>query len=328
LDRGALSLPGAGGAGGGRDGPGVASPPVAEAAWIGGDIGGDHVRLLSRARRAATADRLASDEEMLVGHATNLRFQQFTRIINYWEQHADPDGADEKAADKVERRDFHLSQSWGGVWFGDLVLDPISGTIFAKELKKIEQELFDDDWAGAKGRLGREPTVGELARTPGQRRADAVVEMAVRSATAPADGRRPEPLFTVFVGWETLKGRICQLSNGTVVAPGALVPWLRSAWLERIVFDSPSRVIDVGVASRLFKGATRRAVEVRNQQCFHPTCDLPGDDCQIDHIVPWSAGGPTEQSNGRCACGFHNRDRQRRRDPNPPDERPPPGPSG
>ena len=65
------------------------------------------------------------------------------------------------------------------------------------------------------------------------------------------------------------QGRICELANGTVVAPAALVRWLESAWLERVVFDSPSRVLDVGVAQRLFTGATRRAVEVRDRECFH-----------------------------------------------------------
>jgi hypothetical protein len=160
--------------------------------------------------------------------------------------------------------------------------------------------------------------VVDLPRTPAQRRADALVEMAIRSATAPADGRRPEPLFTVVVGWETFNGRICQLANGTVVAPGALIPWLKAAWIERIVFGSPSRVIDVGVTRRLFTGATRRALEVRDQECFHPLCDEPSGQCQGDHIVPHAADGPTTQDNGRMACGFHNRDRNQRPPPDPP----------
>ena len=97
--------------------------------------------------------------------------------------------------------------------------------------------------------------------------------MALRAGTAPSDGRRPEPLFTVLVGYETFHGRIRELANRAVVSPGALVPWLDQAWIERVVFDPESRVIDVGVARRLFSGATRRAVQVRDQECFHPLCD-------------------------------------------------------
>jgi hypothetical protein len=139
--------------------------------------------------------------------------------------------------------------------------------------------------------------------------------MAVRSRTAPADGRRPEPLFTVLVDYETFAGRLCELANRMVVSPGSLVPWLDQAWIERVVFDAQCRVIDVGVHRRLFGGATRRAVEVRGQECFHPSCEVPAQDCQADHIEPHAWGGLTVQDNGRCACGFHNRARHRRSEP-------------
>jgi len=82
--------------------------------------------------------------------------------------------------------------------------------------------------------------------------------------------------------------------------------------VERIVFDTPSRVTDVGVRRRIFTGATRRAVEVRDQQCFHEYCEIPAEACEIDHVEPYAAGGLTTQANGRAACAFHNRQRHRR----------------
>ena len=78
-----------------------------------------------------------------------------------------------------------------------------------------------------------------------------------------------------------------------------------------MVFASPSRVVDIGERRRFFTGATRRAVELRHRQCFHPMCDVPAADCLIDHEVPWSEGGLTTQDNGRPACAFHNRERAR-----------------
>jgi hypothetical protein len=119
-------------------------------------------------------------------------------------------------------------------------------------------------------------------------------------------------LFSVFVDYETFAGSICQLDNGTVVSPGSLRPWLDQAWVERVVFDSPSRVIDVGMHRRFFGGATRRAVEVRDRECFHELCDVPAAQCEIDHVEPYSQGGLTIQANGRPACDFHNRGRHRR----------------
>ena len=287
--------------------------PLAEAAWLSGEVGEAQVALLARARTPVTAECLARDESLLVKEAKRLSFASFARALAYWRWRADPDGAEDDAATTRQGRWFSLSQSFGGVWFADGTFDPIAGEIVAAELRRIEDELFAVDWAEAKARAGEEVRAPDLRRTPAQRRADALVEMAGRAGAAPAGGRRPEPLFTVLVGYETLAGRICELANGTVLSPGSLVDWLDEAWVERVVFDGASRVIDVGVATRLFTGATRRAVEVRDRQCFHEYCELPGERCQIDHVQPWAAGGPTLAANGRPACAFHNRNRHRRR---------------
>ncbi|MEA2900788.1 MAG: hypothetical protein QOH36_675 [Actinomycetota bacterium] len=134
----------------------------------------------------------------------------------------------------------------------------------------------------------------------------------------PPGARLPEPLFTVLVGYETFAGRMCELASGRVVTPGSLVPWLDEAWAERVVFDGPDRVKNVSVRRRIFAGATRRAVEVRDRECFHPLCDATVEDCQVDHVQPWSVGGLTVDENGRLACAFHNRLRHRPRPPPPP----------
>jgi 5-methylcytosine-specific restriction endonuclease McrA len=99
-----------------------------------------------------------------------------------------------------------------------------------------------------------------------------------------------------------------------VVAPGSLVPWLDEALIERAVFGPDARV-EIGTTSRLFTGATRRAIELRDRECTHPYCDLPADRCQVDHILPYASGGPTNQENGRLLCGYHNRLRNQRPPP-------------
>ena len=298
-----------------RAGRALRSMPAAEAAWLDGEIGTCHVAHLAQAARPGVEEAFSRDEKLLVDDAKALSYSAFYRAVQYWISLADPDGVEDDAEAMRATRKVHLSQSFDDRWFGEMVFDPIAGTIVASELKRLEQELFESDWAEAKARLGREPGIFDLARTPAQRRADAMVEMAIRSRTAPADGRRPEPLFSVFVGYETLSGRICELANGTVVSPGSLVAWLDQAQVERVVFDGPSRVIDVGVRRRLFAGATRRAVEVRDRECFHPSCEERVDDCQVDHIEPYAWGGLTVVDNGRMACGFHNRARHRRSEP-------------
>jgi len=236
------------------------------------------------------------------------------RTLAYWEQFADPDGTEAAAERQRSRRDVIVSESIGGMWLGKITLDPVSGTIVHNELDRIERAMFEADWAEATERLGHVPTVADLRRTPADRRADALAEMAVRSASCPDGARRPRPLFSVLVDYPTLHGRLCQLARGTVVTPGSLVPWLEAADIERAVFTPGGRV-EVGHTTRLFTGATRRAIELRDRECTHPYCDEPAERCQVDHILEYRNGGLTTQANGRMLCAFHNRLRNYERPP-------------
>ena len=292
-----------------------ALPAVLEA-WTAGEIDRCHVTTLVRARTPRTVEVFDRDHKELLDAARTRSFKDFKRDCDWWSYTADPDGAEDRAAKQRDGREFHHSQSFQGVFFTRGTFDPIGGTIVEETLKLFSQELFEQDWAEAKERLGREPLTQELRRTPAQRRADAVVLMAQRARTAPADGRTPAPLFTIVAGYETFAGPVCELWNRTTVTPGSLVPWLDTAQIERIVFDGPSRVIDVGARRRLFRGALRRAIEIRDRGCFHPMCDDVPDpaQAQIDHIIEASKGGETTQANGRLGCAFHNRRRNQHPD--------------
>jgi hypothetical protein len=243
---------------------------------------------------------------------------RFCQIAAYWRQHADPAGAERDAEARHEARRLHVSETFEGVRVIDGVLDPVSGAIVESALRRIVDELFAADWAEAKARMGAGVCPSDLARTPSQRRADALVEMARRASAVPAGARLPEPLVTVLVGYETLAGRVCELADGTVVTPGSLLRLLDTALVERVVFDGPDRVIGLGARRRFFDGATRRAIEVRDRQCFSEFCNEPAEHCEVDHVQPWSAGGLTVPDNGRLACGYHNRSRNRRGPPQRP----------
>jgi hypothetical protein len=280
--------------------------PIATEALRDGDIGAAQFDALAKVRTPVTEAVFARDEAYLVGQAKELKFEPLLRVLAFWAQHADPDGADEADLERRARRDVYLTPSINGMALGGMTLDAIGGSIVAAELNRLEQLLFEEDWAEAKERLGREPKLHELRRTSAQRRADAMILMAVRSKNAPEDGYRPAPHFVVLVDFDTLHGRICQLANGTVIAPGSLLEWMDGATFERIVY-APGKRIECSPRSRFFIGATRRAIETRDLQCTHEYCDLPAEKCQIDHIVPWGDEGLTTQENGRVHCAFHNR---------------------
>lgn len=303
-----------------RLGRSLRSMPAAEAAAAAGSISADHLREMAACQRF-DPEAFAEAEATLVGHAERLAVDDFQRVCAAWREVVDPDGAEVDAARRHERRHLILNRlSDGTLRFLSGELDPVGAEAFLNELRRIEDELFRADWAEAEARLGEgNVTAADLARTAAQRRADALVAMANRSRTAPADGKRPRPLIVFYVGYETVTGRLCELASGVPVTPGQIVPHLTEADVERVVFGPGNRVIELSERARFFTGGLRRAIELRDRRCRFPGCDEPADRCEVDHRVPWSEGGSTTQENGELRCPTHNRLRNRGLDP-PTDE--------
>jgi hypothetical protein len=200
-----------------------------------------------------------------------------------------------------------VSRTFDGNVGIDGQLDPIGGSEFLNELDRLEQHLFDEDWAAAKQIHGDQTGVEQLARTPGQRRADAAAMMARRSAT-PGEGEQPRALFVAHVGYPDPFVKLCELADGTVVTPGQLAPLVTEADIERLVWEPGSRrIADLGRKSRFFTAGLRRAIQLRDRHCQWPGCRVPAERCQVDHIDPWSNHGETNQDNGEAQCGHHNR---------------------
>jgi hypothetical protein len=274
------------------------SMPATAAALAAGELSPDHVDLLAKANRPWRNASFADHEATLVEQCKVLRFYDARKMVDYWCVRADADAAEDHAERQRNAAHLDVSSTLDGTVVINGLLDPIGGSIVSDELTRLERELYLADQRNG------------VTRTSSQRRAAALVVMATRSATAPAGGRRPRPLFTVLVGDETLS-QLCELANGTVITPGQLVQWMGEANLETVLFDGPSTVISVSHRRR-FTGALRRAVEVRDRHCQHTSgCDVPADQCDVDHIVPHAADGPTSQFNGKLECTPHNRDSDR-----------------
>ena len=82
--------------------------------------------------------------------------------------------------------------------------------------------------------------------------------------------------------------------------------------------DAEASRFTVSGAEPLVGVALRRAIEVRDRTCQEPLgCDVPAEECDVDHIVPYTEGGETTQENGRCTCKSFNRHRDSKRGPPP-----------
>jgi len=297
--------------------------PRTHAALTMGVIDQSRAEALSRladSPRTPVQEAFQEHEADLVDYACDLDEHELARALGYWRDAADPDGGEDQARKDHDNRRVHLSKSLGGQWFLNGRFDPIRGAELAEALRRIEEELFKQDWDSAKAIHGTEVGIEHLERTPPQRRADALVEMARRAMATPADSRKPRPLISVLCGYESFRGPIREMFNGTVLSAGQIAGLLTEADIERVVYSGAARDIsDLGRRARFFTAAQRRVIELRDRQCFHPSCDTSAEQAEIDHVKPAGQGGETNLDNGRPACGKHNNDRNRQQPPPQPD---------
>jgi len=299
-----------------RLGRALRSMPTTDTAWAAGKIGPEHAAELAACWRAAP-DEFADYETTLIGHARTMSFEDFERVCTYWRHLNAPERADTDAAKNRQQRHLFLRTLNDGTLLFQGRLDPVDGAALTTAIQRLERQLFDTDWAQAKTERGDDVRVSDLARTGPQRHADALTELVHQACSTPPGARRPEPLVTVYVDYQTATGRLCELANGTPITPSQLLPLFTQADIERAVFGPRNRVIDLGERTRFFTGGLRRAIQLRDRHCQWPGCDTPAEHCHVDHIEPYTDGGPTTQDNGRLLCARHNL--QRHQQPLPDD---------
>ena len=201
----------------------------------------------------------ADHEATLVAECTICEFPQAKRMIDYWCQRCRRRDRRVRRATR-QRRAAHLSASptLDGTVVVNGVLDPVGGTIVVNELvppgtRSVSRRRASRHRAhrrpAAGGGAGRD---GRRARRPSRRRGN--------------DPGRCSPCWSGTTSFT----RMCELANGQVITPGTLVPWLGTAELETVLFDGPTTVISVSKRRR-FTGALRRAIQVRDRHCQHPS---------------------------------------------------------
>ena len=113
-------------------------------------------------------------------------------------------------------------------------------------------------------------------------------------------------MICILAGEATVE-RVCELASGVVIHPGLIVPHLDRSQVQTFIFDGADRVIAAS-PQRTFRGMLRRAVQVRDRHCQHPSgCDEPITHCDVDHRVAYTDGGITAEANGHLECESHNR---------------------
>ena len=313
-----------------RLGKALRGMPVTWAAFARGEINVDHVDELISVR-TGREQVFADSERRLVGHAIDKRFRLFLDELEYWTAIADPQGADDDAEAELADEHLHASESFQGQVRLDGWLGRVGGSLVTRELDRLCDWLFEQDWAEATARLGEgNVTAADLHRNPAERRAAALILMAERSGAMSlgAAGTATKTVLNVVMDWATfcaelarLEGRTdlrfpdertCRLDDGTIIAPSQALSLGLAGHLRGLILDPDGVPLHFGQAHRGFTGDLRTAVQLTHPYCGHgPGCDVPSWRCQIDHLVPFTDGGPTAAENGDPKCGPHNRWKER-----------------
>ncbi len=148
-------------------------------------------------------------------------------------------------------------------------------------------------------------------RTATQRRADAlgdVCRLALATNDLPANGGDATKVV-VTMDFHALAAGVGagRLDNGEVIAPEAVRRLACCAGIIPAVLNTRHEPIDLGRERRLFTGAARRALVLRDRGCAFPGCDRPPKWTEGHHVKHWSRGGGTDLANGVLLCGHHHR---------------------
>lgn len=194
------------------------------------------------------------------------------------------------------RRRLSRHQTFEGMWAGTWDLDPASGHVVDTALRSHADPGNVD---------------ARDLRTAAQRRADAVVDICRfwldhNDVIASSGGEKPHVTVTVDYGILIGSSKILPEFDGATVAPEVIRQLTCDAGIVRMIVDSDSVPLDVGLRVRTVTPAIRRALDHRDGGCTWPGCDAPVGWGDAHHIIHWADGGSTSLANTRLLCRSHH----------------------
>ena len=196
----------------------------------------------------------------------------------------DPSGFNAKVEEAHERRQLFISEC-GDMYRIDGWLELEAGAVVKNAIDLLARPLGEID-----------------DRSPKQRRADAVYEMAT--------GNRVAPQISVHTTIEGLKSELgataSQLEDGTPISSKTVQRMACDGALHRVL-KADSMVIDVGRAKRVAQPAQWRALKARHRSCGAPGCERPIGMTQAHHVDFWEEGGHTNHRRMVPLCHYHHR---------------------
>ena len=281
--------------------------PLTAAALADGLITESHARVLARcvANPRVRDAFTESAEDELLEVAESCSADELSNIVDQWIRLVDQDGPEPHAP---EHDTLRANQVGDRVKVdGDFGLE--TGLPLLKAIEERGEQLFHRDAAVTDAN----PDDGLASRTPGQRRAEALVDLVLRGAGAEANPQRREPLFLVHVDEETFRfgnlhpDTLLELDDGTPIPIDIMERWRCGSRFQTLVLDASRAVLFLGRTQRYANREIRRALAARDRGCGVPGCTRPPEMCDAHHVVWWENLGETDVDKMVLLCRHHHR---------------------
>jgi hypothetical protein len=260
------------------------------------------VRTLGELPTALDPATVDAAERTLLELAGRLPADQLAKTARHLRYVTDPDGVRALQAEEARLRrgrEFYAVPDIDGWLRLSGRLDPVDGAMLLAALDPLAapRPCAED---------------GPDLRTPAQRRADALVELARLGLTnqlCPAQGGAPVTLL-VSIDHATLHAAAAAagvLPTGQPVSAWQLRRLACDARVVPAVLGGASQPMDVGRTARTCPPHLRKALVIRDHGCAFPGCDRPWTWTDAHHVQHWADGGPTSLDNLVLLCGHHHR---------------------
>jgi hypothetical protein len=266
--------------------------PVTAAAYRDGLLSGGHVQAIVANLKDRTAGLFGHHETELVPELAPLSVGETAVAMQDWARRADAVMGDDPDTPQPERS-LHLSRILDGRRELSGSFDPEGGAVIATAL-----------------RLASTPDVeGEPARSPAQRRADALVDVCRRflDHQQHRQGGRHRPHLNVVATLDDLERRgQGRLLDGSTLDATTVQRLFCDAGVHRVFVAGRSSILDYGTTTRTVPANLFNALVIRDRHCRFPGCDRPPDWCEAHHVRWVLDGGPTALDNLTLQCSRHH----------------------
>ncbi len=288
--------------------------PVLAGAFEAGAVAACHLHAIRRLDSVRTRFALVGDQQFFIDTAGSVDFKDFGRVLAYWSNAADPDGAEPR--DQVAKTGLWYRRHGDGAVSGRFYYDPLNAQVFANAVETESQRLFRADAEACSQRHASyrdaESLINLVVKGAGTCGSAAVTPLINIVMSQPVAERLLQQIDDPGVGpvevrYDDLDGR-CEFLDGTPLHPTFALAALAAARLRRVVLDTRSKPVDTSVTARSFPPWMKHLllIEARGR-CRAPGCDAPFPWLQADHITPHATGGQTKLSNGQVLCDPHNK---------------------